>query len=64
VDDGAHWEPMEAMAEAALALCSGEPETLSGRCVLSLPLLSELGRRVMTLDGREPLAGYSLPAPR
>ena len=60
VDDGAHWEPMEAMAEAALALCTGAPEALSGRCALSLPLLAELGRQVMTLDGREPLAGYSV----
>jgi NAD(P)-dependent dehydrogenase (short-subunit alcohol dehydrogenase family) len=62
VDDGAHWEPMEAMAEAALALCTGAPEALSGRCALSLPLLAELGRQVMTLDGREPLAGYSVPS--
>lgn len=61
VDDGAHWEPMEAMAEAALALCTGAPEALSGRCALSLPLLAELGRQVMTLDGRELLPGYSLP---
>ena len=62
VDDGAHWEPMEAMAEAALALCTGAPEALSGRCALSLPLLAELGRQVMTLDGREPLPGYSVPS--
>jgi len=62
VDDGAHWEPVEAMAEAALALCSGAPDALSGRCVLSLPLLAELGRQVMTLDARGPLEGYSVPA--
>ena len=62
VDDGAHWEPMEAMAEAALALCTGAPEALSGRCALSLPLLAELGRQVMTLDGRELLPGYSVPS--
>jgi hypothetical protein len=50
------------MAEAALALCTGAPDTLSGRCVLSLPLLAELGRQVMTLDARGPLEGYSVPA--
>ena len=61
VDDGAHWEPMEAMAEAALALCTCDPEAISGRCVLSLPLLAELGRTVMTLDGRSALAGFTLP---
>jgi NAD(P)-dependent dehydrogenase (short-subunit alcohol dehydrogenase family) len=60
IDDGAHYEPMEAMAEAALALCSGDPARLTGRCVLSLPLLRELGATVRTLDGRAPLAGYSL----
>jgi NAD(P)-dependent dehydrogenase (short-subunit alcohol dehydrogenase family) len=61
VDDGAHWEPMEAMAEAALALCTCDPEAISGRCVLSLPLLAELGRTVMTLDGGTALAGFTLP---
>lgn len=59
IDAGAHIEPVEAMAEAALALCSRPPEELSGRCVLSLPLLRELGVTVHTLDGREPLQ----PAP-
>jgi NAD(P)-dependent dehydrogenase (short-subunit alcohol dehydrogenase family) len=53
IDAGAHIEPVEAMAEAALALCSRPPEELSGRCVLSLPLLRELGVTVHTLDGRE-----------
>jgi len=60
IDAGAHMEPVEAMAEAALALCSRPPEQLSGRCVLSLPLLRELGVGVRTLDGREPLAGFTL----
>lgn len=42
-------EPVEAMAEAALALCvSGAP---TGRVEYSLDLLSRLGRRVRTLDG-------------
>lgn len=45
-------EPVEAMAEAALALCSGDPATLTGRVAYSLRLLEELGRPIRTLDGR------------
>lgn len=45
-------EPVEAMAEAALALVSGEPEKQTGRIVYSLRLLEELGREIRTLDGR------------
>jgi NAD(P)-dependent dehydrogenase (short-subunit alcohol dehydrogenase family) len=42
-------EPVEAMAEAALALCrSGAP---TGRVAYSLDLLAELGRDVRMLDG-------------
>jgi NAD(P)-dependent dehydrogenase (short-subunit alcohol dehydrogenase family) len=44
-------EPVEAMAEAALALCSCDPEKLTGRITYSLRLLEELGREVRTLDG-------------
>lgn len=43
-------EPIEAIAEAALALASCEP-SLTGRVTYSLPLLRELGREVRTLDG-------------
>jgi citronellol/citronellal dehydrogenase len=39
-------EPVEAMAEAALALCSGEPGKLTGRIAYSLRLLEELGLEV------------------
>jgi NAD(P)-dependent dehydrogenase (short-subunit alcohol dehydrogenase family) len=60
IDDGAHYEPVEAMAEAALQLCSRDPGTLSGRCVLSLPLLRELGATVRTLDGLTALPGFTL----
>jgi len=42
-------EPVEAMAEAALALCV--PGAPTGRVEYSLDLLSRLGRRVRTLDG-------------
>ena len=41
------------MAEAALALCAGDPRTLTGRVAYSSPLLTELGRTVRTLDGSE-----------
>ncbi len=44
-------EPVEAMAEAALALSTCGPE-LSGRITYSLDLLRALGREVRTLDGR------------
>jgi len=49
-------EPVEAMAEAALALCTGDPEKLTGRVAYSLRLLEELGRPIRTLDGRRALA--------
>jgi NAD(P)-dependent dehydrogenase (short-subunit alcohol dehydrogenase family) len=48
-------EPMEVMVEAALALCTVEPATLTGRLAYSRPLLEELGRAPRTLDGRYPL---------
>jgi len=48
-------EPVEAMAEAALALVSGDPEKLTGRIVYSLRLLEELGREIRTLAGRSRL---------
>lgn len=48
-------EPPEAMAEAALALCSGDPFELTGRVAYSRPLLAELGIEVpdgtATADG-------------
>lgn len=36
-------EPVEVMAGAALALCSGDPKTLTGRVAYSQALLDELG---------------------
>jgi len=36
-------EPVEVMAEAALALCSGDPKTLTGRVAYSQAILDELG---------------------
>lgn len=64
IDAIAHMEPVEAMAEAALELCSRPPAELSGRRVLSLDLLRELDSTVHTLDGRKPLAGYVIPPAR
>lgn len=61
IDAAAHMEPVEAMAEATLELCSRAPAELSGRILLSLDLLRELGSTVHTLDGRWPLAGYVIP---
>ena len=60
IDSVAHMEPLEAMVQAVLELCSRPPRDLSGRHVLSLHLLRELGATVCTLDGREPLAGFRL----
>jgi len=51
-------EPLEAMAEAALALCTGEPDTLTGRVAFSLELLRELGRPVLDLQGRALVPGW------
>lgn len=45
------WEPMETMVEAALALCTCDPQRINGRITYSVPLLKELGRPVRTLDG-------------
>ncbi|MFI0354943.1 SDR family NAD(P)-dependent oxidoreductase [Actinomadura sp. 9N407] len=51
-------EPEETIAEAALALCTGDPKTLTGRIAYNLSLLAELERPVRTLDGRSLLAGW------
>jgi len=48
-------EPVEAMAEAALALCI--PGCPTGRVVYSTEFLAELGLPVRTLDGAEVLGG-------
>lgn len=43
-------EAPEVMAEAALALCSGDPSQLTGRVTYSQALLDELGRTAGALD--------------
>jgi NAD(P)-dependent dehydrogenase (short-subunit alcohol dehydrogenase family) len=45
-------EPVEAMAEAALALCMSDRDGLNGKVHKSLTLLEQLGRPIRTLDGR------------
>jgi NAD(P)-dependent dehydrogenase (short-subunit alcohol dehydrogenase family) len=52
------YEPLETMAEAALALCTGDPATLTGRIAFSLQLLLELGRPVHDLHGDTLLDGW------
>ena len=63
---GEHWiEPLETMAEAALALCTGDPTQLTGRIAYSLQLLFELRRPVRDLAGRSLVEGWQpddLPA--
>ncbi|MBK6581788.1 MAG: SDR family NAD(P)-dependent oxidoreductase [Gammaproteobacteria bacterium] len=60
VDAGAHLEPEEAMAEACLELSSRPASELSGRILLSLDLLRELGMNtVRTLGGKEILPDYT-----
>lgn len=56
-------EPVEQMAEAALALACADAAVLTGRIVTSAAILTELGLVVRTLDGSSVLAGAS-PAPK
>jgi NAD(P)-dependent dehydrogenase (short-subunit alcohol dehydrogenase family) len=58
-------EPLETMVEAALALCTVDPETITGRIAYSLDLLHELGRITYDLYGEKPIEGWrpeDLPA--
>lgn len=54
----AHAEPEETMAEAALALCTGNPKVLTGRVTTSLAILRELDRPVRSLDGAALVEGW------
>jgi citronellol/citronellal dehydrogenase len=51
-------EPMEVFVEAALALCSAPPKSLTSRVVHSMPLLAELNLRVRSLDGTTEFEGW------
>ena len=56
--DDAMFEPLETMAEAALALVTGDPDTLTARLAFSLQLLLELQRPVRDLGGRDLVEGW------
>jgi NAD(P)-dependent dehydrogenase (short-subunit alcohol dehydrogenase family) len=58
VKDKSICEPMETMAEAALALCTGDVETRTGKICLSLQLLVELQRPVYDITGTHLLEGW------
>jgi NAD(P)-dependent dehydrogenase (short-subunit alcohol dehydrogenase family) len=64
VDDGSLsadlTEPLEAMAEAALALCTVDAGAIHGEVWQSLPLLVALHRPARSLDGGHIVAGGSL----
>lgn len=57
--DPALFEPLETMAEAALALSTADPDVLTGRIAYSLELLEELDRPTRDLDGRHELADWA-----
>jgi NAD(P)-dependent dehydrogenase (short-subunit alcohol dehydrogenase family) len=46
-------EPVEVLAEAALALATCDATVLTGRVLLSQPFLTEIGRAVKNLDGSD-----------
>lgn len=53
------FEPLETMAEAALALVTADPAVLTGRIAYSLELLAELDRPTRDLDGGAVLEDWS-----
>ncbi|MCY4133702.1 MAG: SDR family NAD(P)-dependent oxidoreductase [bacterium] len=57
IDEGMY-EPLETMAEAALALLAGDPDVLTGRIAFSLQLLVELNRPVLDLMGESLVDGW------
>jgi NAD(P)-dependent dehydrogenase (short-subunit alcohol dehydrogenase family) len=63
--DDTMFEPLETMAEAAVALCTGDANVLTGRIAYSLQLLVELQRPVLDLFGEQLVDGWQpqdLPA--
>jgi len=58
------YEPLDTMAEGALALCTADPTTLTGQVTTSLQLLVDLNRPVYDLRGEKLVADWqpeSLP---
>jgi NAD(P)-dependent dehydrogenase (short-subunit alcohol dehydrogenase family) len=56
--DEVMFEPLETMAEAAVALVTGDPDVLTGRIAYSLQLLLELRRPVRDLHGDDLVSGW------
>ncbi len=54
-------EPLATMAEAALALLTGDADVLTGQVAYSLSLLRALGRPVLDLDGVTLVDGWQPP---
>ena len=52
------YEPLETMAEGALALCTADPATLTGKVTTSLQLLVDLQRPVYDLRGEKLLVDW------
>ena len=52
------YEPLDTMAEAALALCTADPAVLTGQVTTSLQLLADLDRPVYDLRGSELVEGW------
>ena len=52
------YEPLDTMAEAALALCTADPTVLTGRVAYSLALLAELGRPTRDVLGTAELPDW------
>jgi hypothetical protein len=53
------YEPLDTMAEAALALATADPRELTGRIAFSLELLAELGRPTRDRTGRHELPEWA-----
>jgi 3-oxoacyl-[acyl-carrier protein] reductase len=51
-------EPVEGMAETALALASCDPNAVNGLTVYSTTYLAEIGREIRTLDGKNVLRNW------
>jgi NAD(P)-dependent dehydrogenase (short-subunit alcohol dehydrogenase family) len=51
-------EPVEGMAETALALASCDPNAVNGLTVYSTTYLQEIGREIHTLDGKDVLRNW------
>jgi NAD(P)-dependent dehydrogenase (short-subunit alcohol dehydrogenase family) len=51
-------EPVEGMAETALAFASCDPNEVTGLCVYSTTYLQNIGREIRTVDGKSPLRNW------